>query len=255
MRITADSHVHVYPFHDAAEALRALRGNLAALAPDALCVGMLTERHDCRFFRDLREGKVGLDGWRVTALSDDAVSVRISGSGEIVLVAGRQIVCEERIEILALTHDGRWPDGQTAERTVRAVQDAGAVPVLAWAPGKWFGGRGWVVRRLLEQGSPGSVLIGDSTMRPIGWGEPRLVRWARARGFRILAGSDPLPIRGEERRLGTYASVFDGPFDTARPALSLRSLLTAPETTVLSVGRRSGPAQWALRMLRNTIVR
>jgi hypothetical protein len=251
MTIVADTHLHVYPFYDAGTALSNLARRLAEHDAGATRVGVLTERDDCRFFRNLRAGDTCPEGCRVTSLSDDAVSVRVPGGEDVILIAGRQIVTRERIEILALTRDRRWPQGESAEDVIRTVRDADAVPVIAWAPGKWFGQRGTVVRRLIEAHAPGELLLGDTSLRPPGWAEPRLMRAARRRGLRVLAGSDPLPFGGEESRLGMYVSRFEGPFDAARPAASLRALLADPETVIESVGRRSSPLSWAARLLRN----
>jgi hypothetical protein len=39
------------------------------------------------------------------------------------------------------------------------------------------------------------------------------MRKAKQKGFKVIAGSDPLPIPGEEQLAGSYAIVADVDFD------------------------------------------
>ncbi len=47
-------------------------------------------------------------------------------------------------------------------------------------------------------------------------------------GRRLLAGSDPLPLPGEERRVGSYASLWRTDVDWSDPAAAARTLLGTP---------------------------
>jgi len=163
------------------------------------------------------------------------------------LVAGRQIVTAERIEVLGLAMPGRVDDGRPAPDTVAAVQAAGGVPVLAWAPGKWFFARGRVVLDIIARHPPGALLLGDTTLRPTVWPEPAIMRAARKRGYGIAAGSDPLPFAGEEARMGAYASVIEAPFDAQNPLASARAALR--QGPARCVGRR-GSLPEVVRRLR-----
>jgi hypothetical protein len=234
MTVIADTHVHIYPFHDRVALLDGAFRRLAALAPtagaSAIC---LTERHDCHAFRDLPGERVETnavkwgDGW---------------------IFAGRQIVTRERLEVLALTIDAELADGQPIADVLQRIRDAGGVPVLSWAPGKWFFKRGEVMTKLIETSAPGDFLLGDTSLRPTIWPEPCLMSAAQKRGFSIVAGSDPLPVRGEEEIAGTYATVIEGNFDAAKPVSSMRALLKARGSFV---GRRCGPLEVFARLKNN----
>jgi len=234
-------------------ALAFLTENLGGLAPGAIRIAFLTERHDCHCFRELREkGRADLGGGLAIAptAEEHALVLLRQADPVLYLVAGRQIVTAERIEVLALTVDADIPDGEQAHAVVTAVQAERGIPVVAWAPGKWFFGRGRVVRELMEVGEPGRLLIGDSALRPTVWPEPFLMRRARARGLTVIAGSDPLPFCGEEPNMGTYASVFEAPFMPAAPVKSVReALASAPSVT--TVGTRCGPLKAAGRLRKN----
>jgi hypothetical protein len=75
---------------------------------------------------------------------------------------------------------------------------------------------------------------------------------ARKRNIAVVAGSDPLPISGEERYAGSYASILEGPFDGGHPADSLQKLFRTPESVRERVGRRCGTIAALGRIYRNS---
>lgn len=246
MRFKVDTHVHLYPVYRLAQALDALIDNLAAAA-DEVAVGCLTERHDCFVFDQLAAGASPLDD-RFEVSPPDGVLLRLrrrADGATCYLVAGQQIITAENIEVLALGMRDRLPDGQDAAATVSAVRAAGAVPVVAWAPGKWFGGRGKVVRDLLRRFQPGDLALGDTTLRPHGWATPFIMRAAHARGFCVLAGSDPLPHAGEECRPGSYHSVIEADLPLSQLVEQLAHL---PPPSIAAGGSRGMPWTVAQRL-------
>jgi hypothetical protein len=258
MRVVADTHVHLYSCYDLAAAFAGLGRRLADLAPGAVRVACLTERAECHFFRDLRQGKLDRAriGGDVTPLVEPgALTVGANGDSRLFLLAGRQSVTAERIEVLALAADMDVPDGLPAEDAIGRIRDAGGVPVIGWALGKWAFARGRVVAALLEKNKPGTVLVGDTSMRPALWPEPGLMRAAREVGYGVLAGSDPLPFAGEERRMGCYASLLEGDFDPERPVASLHRMLCDTGRSFRRVGRRCNFLTVALRLRGNARTR
>jgi hypothetical protein len=264
MRILADTHVHLYPCYDLALALRRLQENLVRLADSvtprggAVLAACLSERHDCRYFRRLCDGAWGpseLGAGVDPAADPGCLRLTFEAGPPVHLFAGRQIVSRERVEILALASDALIPDGLTACETVQRVLDAEGLPVLAWAPGKWWLRRGTIVRALLARFPPGRLLLGDSTLRPALWLEPGLMRAAAARGFGVVAGSDPLPFPGEEAYLGTYGTVLATDLDPQRPTRALREALSAASRLPARVGRRCSPAALVRRLWRHARAR
>lgn len=238
MLIVADAHVHFYPCHDrdawVDAAARHLRGDARILA--------LTERHDCHAFRDN-----AFRGDRI-----DAETLRVETGGQpLYVLAGRQIVTRERLEVLALGCDTAMADGQPIRDALARARDAGGIPVLAWAPGKWFFRRGKVVVGVLDAEPAGSLLIGDSSLRPTLWPEPDLMTYAHQKGFHVVAGSDPLPVPGEEAYVGTYGIACEGDFDEARPAASMKRLFLDPASEFMTRGRRCGPWEVFARLRRH----
>jgi hypothetical protein len=253
VNIVIDTHLHLYPEYDLELALRCLSRNLARAAPGTAAVGVLVERRDCHVFAKLRTGQRRVpdrDGTLDVSADGDALRVSLDRVAPLWLLPGRQVVTRERVEVLLLGADLDLPDGMTAAETIRQGLAGGALPVIGWAPGKWFFGRKQVVQRLLQRFNREELLLGDSSLRPGLWGEPLVMRQARRRGFAVVAGSDPLPIAGEERRLGCYATRLE-PAPSLTPqrgASFLRAALLAPGVRRRHCGVRCTPLQ-TMRLL------
>ena len=256
-RIVADTHVHVYPCYRMEEVFRSAWTNLDRLAGDSsdkACLLFLTERVGNRFFRDLVDGKAPkAEGWHAKPLGDEnAVCVKRSADeARLCVLNGRQIVTRERLEVLVLTGDPRVPDGQSVRQVIEEALSEGAVPVLPWAPGKWLFERGRVVAEILRTYQPGQLLIGDTTLRPAGLVEPKLMREARERGFKVVAGTDPLPFAGEERMIGRYGVAWDGDLGEYSLVRDIRRMLLDPQCFMQTVGRRDGVLNVFRRLMKN----
>lgn len=252
MRLIADTHVHIYPCYDIKQALHALRTNLSLLDGQAVCMAFLAERADCNFFLEFEKNVAGLlaPETEIRRLNS-ALYLREAGYPDLYLFPGRQIITKERIEILSLTIDQQIGDGLPARKVVDRIKQNKGVPVLSWAPGKWFFKRKKVVQYLLDANQPGSLLIGDTTLRPTCWPQPLLMRRAVRKGFTIISGSDPLPFAGEEDVMGRYGIILDTDFDPDNPVGSIRSILTQPGPKPSLVGKRGGILSTFCRLFRN----
>lgn len=252
----ADTHVHLYDGFDLSLLFRSAERNFSAICPDPraerfLC---LTERRGCDVFTLLSErqretaGQLASEGFAIQDTAE-SVSLRIVGpsGARTVLVAGRQLATAERLEVLALGTRENLPDGLSLRDAIDAVRAAGATVVLNWSPGKWMLGRYPIVRAAIETLRPIEEFIGDVHMRPTVWPEPALFRAARLRGIRCLAGTDPLPLPGEERLVGSFASAGVLSLTEDAPAASLLDALrSAGKCGLRAVGAR-GSAYSAVR--------
>jgi hypothetical protein len=250
-RILFDGHVHLYPDYDCARALRNLFTNLGT---DGLRLGLLTETSACHFFQTACENPSTLrrDGLAVQpGPGPNALTVTADQAVLGILIAGRQIVTKERLEVLAIATDGAIPDGRPVAETLDSVRERGGVPVLSWSPGKWFSRRGRLIEHLIVSQPPGSFLLGDTALRPTCWPLPRLMKLARSRGFKVIGGSDPLPLPNEERYLGTYGISAAASFDPLTPAESVRRMLSYSNTIFTPFGKRSAPLPFLRRWIAN----
>ena len=250
MRIAVDTHVHVYPSFTVARLLAAAYRHLARLVPEAgVRAVCLTERAGHTAFAGLADGSLRVPGWTVQATTETNLMGVTSAAGETLYVlAGRQIVTAERLEVLALGTDERWPDGAPVRDVVARVRAAHALPVLPWGLGKWLGARGALMQQLVTEAQPGDFALADTYLLPVLARRPGLIRRAEKRGFRILAGTDPLGRRGEEELAGRYGVSLEGPWDPAAPATSLLNLLRDPAVPLRTIGRRGSLGDTLKRM-------
>ena len=264
--LLVDGHVHLYPNYDLARALKIGIVNLerngkelfqnseqfhGKMIETTVNVLLLTERFDCHFFDQLRKFPLKFEnnGLKISQTAEqDAIRITSNQQQVFYIIAGHQVVTVERLEILALTtslliEDRKYSIGEVIEK----VNDAGGIPVLNWAPGKWFFNRGKAVQQAFEQFSPQQVLIGDTSLRHTLWPEPRLMTRARKAGFKVIAGSDPLPFAGEESLIGSYGFSVKGAFDTEKPVTSLRKILRDENTKISYIGKRNNVFTFAKR--------
>jgi hypothetical protein len=243
--VLVDAHVHVHrcfderTFFDSALAnFRAAGGECVGGLGPAGCL-LLTESAGEDVFLGLRVRACSGNGvWRFRPTEEDCSLIACrEPEGSLVVVAGRQIVSAERIEVLALGTSAIPPDGEPLARTLAAVRAAGALPVLPWGFGKWLGRRGRLIAQLIAEARPGELFLGDNGGRPEGSARPRLFAAAEARGIAVLPGSDPLPFPQEVVKVARYGFALPGPLDAARPFAALRRMLAGLAASPAPFGR------------------
>ena len=156
----------------------------------------------------------------------------------MLVIAGRQISTREGIEVLALAGDAGVLDGLPFGETLHRVRVSGALPVLPWGFGKWWGRRGQLVSGALACRGSSLLFLGDNAGRPTLGGESSLFRQARDHGVAVLPGSDPLPFPWHAGRAGSYGFVLEGGLDAEHPAFDLRRRLRELHESPRVFGRR-----------------
>ncbi len=176
--------------------------------------------------------------WKV-ATTGDPLSLELKGGkGELVyILAGRQIVTSERLEVLALGTDSRYIDGESLITTVESVLRDDAIPVIPWGFGKWYGKRGDILKKLIESHDEHTIFLGDNGGRSSILPYPSHFRLAEARGIRILPGSDPLPFPHESKKPGSYGFAVFGTIDCARPVSDLKRIILDPAVRLVPYGK------------------
>ncbi len=232
-----------------------MRTRLGSYKKNSVCLGFLAESEKCDFFDELRLSENnGEYPFQITDLNN-CLLLQEQGYEDLYLFAGRQIITEERLEILALTTNEKIPNGLSIGEVVDRVNSLGAIPVLAWSPGKWFGNRGKIVKEMITRYSPTEFLIGDTTLRPMCWLEPVLMRQATKKGFAVVAGSDPLPFSGEEQMLGRYVSGWNMEFERHDPVTSVRCYLKTQKVVSQSIGSRGNIIGTLRRLYLNSLAK
>lgn len=260
--VLVDTHVHIHDCFDLADFLSAASRNFSGAAArqglhanyDAvLCLTETCHAQKFEMLRGLAESSAdghALSGgnWRVRATDErESVTVENPELGQMHIIAGKQIVAAERLEVLALGCVENWPDGLAAAKVIDGVMGAGCIAVLPWGFGKWLGRRGRILRSLLENHHSDHLFLGDNSGRPIFISEPHEFKLGRRLGLGVLPGTDPLPFASEAHRAGSFGCLLKCMLDKLRPWAELSRHLVQPGLSIQRFGRLETP----LRFLRN----
>lgn len=253
--IFVDAHVHIYDCFDLDVFFDSAMANFQTAAqqcgiknrPFSFML-LLTEGASYNWFQQVvTKIKAGqninnaLKRWAITltggTLSLTACRSDFSGE-EIYLVAGRQIITAEKIEVLALFCNTSINDGQPLNETVNTIRQRDGIVVIPWGVGKWLGKRGKILKDFLAGYEGKGVFLGDNGGRPLFWPTPSLFHLAEEKGISVLPGTDPLPLPHEATRVGSFGFFLDHrPLDMTSPAISMRDLLITGQETLYPFGR------------------
>lgn len=250
--VLVDGHVHFHDGFDPVAFFDHARDNFAAgaaalgLDPHSLGVLCFTESAGARafqWFRGMALHGAAAGPWRFTLTGEPrSLLAQHERGANLLLVAGRQIVTREKLEVLAIGTDADVPDGQRIDTVVAAIHAAGAAAVVPWGFGKWWFRRGRRLQRFLASPEGERVFLGDNAGRLGAAPPPRLFRRAAARGHLILPGSDPLPFPAHATRAGSYGFVLADGLYGPRPAAELVQRLHALTAQPPTFGHLEGMA-------------
>ena len=262
--LLVDAHVHIYDcfnlktFFDSAYCNFKTHADRFGHGDDFTGILLLAETARDNWFHNLSsyaEGH-GLPGnrqtgpWRFHHTAEaESLCARSDDNRKLFLIAGRQVVAAEGLEVLALAGTGTFSDGTLINELIESVLEKDEVPVIPWGVGKWVGKRGTVVRSLLETGNKDIIFLGDNSGRPIFWPRPGLFKKGDSKGFRILPGSDPLPFADECHRVGNFGFMILWTLSLENPAKDLKQFLLNSTEYLRPYGRLERP----LRFFHNQI--
>jgi len=236
--VAVDAHVHLHG--DGESALRTAARNFVAgcgFMPD-VGILMLTESEGANRFAELRSRAADRRNRAIEIAGDGCLWWMADPRLPLLLVAGRQIVTAEGLEVLALGTEDILLDGSPVAEVVRWCLRRRAVPVLPWGVGKWVGRRGQLVSDLLSTANRNQLMLGDNAGRPVLWKVPAFAE-ARRRGSKVLPGSDPLPVAGGEHSIGSYGFTMRLSFDRDDPRGSVLDAIRASDIEITPFGRPS----------------
>lgn len=249
--ILGDAHVHLRSLSRLASLARAAQWNFLA-AEQALCAGeraerflFLTESAGDSAFAHLESlagslpENLGIPTIHPTG-EDNSLRLEMADGCGVHVVAGRQIVTRESIEVLALGLNRSYADGAPLALVLNELAQEQVLTVLPWGVGKWLGRRGKLIAEVLAGWHGDRLFLGDNGNRPFFWPLPDWFRQCGRSGFRNLPGSDPLPLPGQEERIGGYGFGCQGAIDHARPFHSVATLLRDSATAIHPYGAPAG---------------
>jgi hypothetical protein len=243
--ITVDAHVHIFECFDLSRFLDAAHGNCKSEAQrkkkenDFTGIILLTESFGVHWFRRLasyaEKGEPlqgsSINHWTFQPTDESCSLMAQSSDGsKLFILAGRQIVTRENLEVSALLTDKIFSDGTPIRETLEAVRSCDAIPALPWSFGKWWGPRGKILSDLLPSQSAKDFYLGDNSNRPGFLPYPFQFKQAEQLGIRILPGSDPFPFPSEYWRPCSAGFSIPGIVGDRTPAEDLKGILRDPET-------------------------
>ena len=210
----------------------------------------------CGFERLLRHGSERCSGessrWLCEDGDDRSVTCRQPSGMKIIAVRGQQLITREGLEVLGVGYKNDLPSGLTLAKIMERISAAGGWSIVAWGAGKWIGRRGRVLTdMIIAEGGRTDIMLADNGGRPWCWSRVPQFETAAERGMRVLAGTDPLPLKGEENRVGSYG--FHVRID--RPAGqsivdAFRSALENPDTKIQTIGEHMTIGGFVSKQLR-----
>lgn len=245
--VLIDSHVHIYTCFDIdtflASAWHNFRDQAARVGSEDRFTGvlLLTESKQHDWFQTLaaRSGESVSSCWRFFTTAEPYSLKAVDDLGRtLYLIAGRQVVTAEKLEVLALICDRTFPDGLSTEATIADIQAAGGIAVLPWGVGKWVGKRGQLIAQLLQQQRPFPLFLGDNSGRPQFWKQPPYFSQSQQP---VLPGTDPLPLAAEVQRPGKFGLMLVGEFDDKTPGSALKAHLLNPSGGLQPYGHLENP--------------
>jgi len=260
-----DSHVHIHDCFDVAALLDSAHEHFRLEAQRHEDAGEFTgvlilaetSQQDwfgrLSSFADANETISGDRGnrWSFSPTNETCSLLGSSNDGrELVLIAGRQIVARENLEVLALATRSGFRDGAPVDELIMTINEHEALPVLPWGVGKWLGKRGAVVQSLLNRADRPLFLLGDNGGRPVFWSRPALFRMAERHGIRVLPGTDPLPLPAEELRCGRFGFAMKGLVSKEHPGAEIKNMINDSSTEISPYGKLEGPLQFIRNQLR-----
>jgi hypothetical protein len=239
-----DGHVHLHDGVEVADLLDSAAANFAAAAkrlglPEAPtgCL-LLTESQGVDRFARLADGTVATGHWHLRPTREPVSLVgHRPGASSIVVVSGRQIICREGLELLALGTRATFADDRPLDEALAQVVAQGALAVLPWGVGKWQGARGRLIAGLLERRRNPPLFVGDNGGRLGLAPRPKLFERAERGRVPVLAGTDPLSLPGQLAKVGGYGFVAEVTLDNEAPFAALRRYLEGLEASPKTFGR------------------
>lgn len=210
-----DSHLHFYPCYNLDKWLDSIFENFnyyinKKIINDASIqfVCFLTERLSENYFEHLKvknfHGKYKIE---LNTANYESIRIISPTNQAVTIYPGQQIVANEGIEVLALGKKVfTTKPNLTASQILSQIKGCHAISVLPWSFGKWHGRRLDVVKDCIAT-HKNNLYIGDIFGRNAIFGS-NFDKIKNEFNIKVLTGSDPLPIKNEEKYVANKICVI-----------------------------------------------
>lgn len=236
--ILIDTHLHIYDCYNIIRFFKEAKKNFShyhkKLKSTEKFVGILflTESKGLNYFEKLQKNsndiiqnleKENFIGKK----SDENCSIvfETTDSNNIIIIAGQQIITKEKLEVLSLGTRQKIEYSLSLEETVKRIIDIGAIPILPWGVGKWLGQRNGIVNEFLKKNGETRFFLGDNSGRLSIMKAPTLFNVSGQNKKLVLRGSDPLPIKSQEKKAGSFGFYFVSDIDLFNPFKNVKEII------------------------------
>ena len=246
--ILVDTHTHYYPFCSFTKYFdyaylnmqtAARENNNAQTFSAILCLLETETSHNYQDLLDIANSTKKMGEWQLESLDNNKL-LRLSQSDEkeLYILPGQQIITSENLELLIIGSTEKISHKNPINTYLEKYSETHLL-ILPWGVGKWLGKRGRIVSRLIQRNNH-TFTLGDNSARPSLWQYvPQFIQ-ARKKGIKILAGSDPLPIHKQYKKVAIYGSTMTGSLQQQGLADQLRETILNSKTNIKSYGHRDG---------------
>lgn len=253
--LLVDAHVHIYDCFDLEKFFASAYANFKSAAKlldhsnDFTGILLLAETSNENWFQKLSnyaDGKALPDGnttenWFFRHTDEiNSLIAESEDSKSLILIAGRQIITTEGLEILALLTTGSFKDGAPIRNLIEVINEKGGLPVIPWGFGKWIGKRGKILNQLIESTKIRGFFLGDSGNRPSFLSYPAQFKLAQNKNILDLPGSDPLPLASEFNKPGSWGFSISEDLDKSKPTVQLKQYIFKKPLEVNTFGKAEG---------------
>jgi hypothetical protein len=245
--IIADSHVHIYDCFDVSILFNATLKNFQN------CINHTTEKVDFTGFlflvdrvgqnwfirlRKIAENQKKIGDWSLMLTAEDnSLIAQKDHNIFLYILNGKQYSTTENLEILSLVSSEEITGEKSGAELVELILEKDGIPVVPWGFGKWIGKRKKVVENILQSQVGFKIFVGDNGGRPSFFAKDPLLELAKKNGIQILNGSDPLPLRNEIKRVGSFGFILEESVSPDYPAKEMKILLKKPHLKIKNYGQ------------------
>lgn len=258
--LALDTHVHIYPTFDPASALDSAWLNLTQIIRDHHLENAVPAFIWSRFAREtdlyqlLTAHAAECGGWYADPAETTSVGfwAQHTDGKRLFIFLGSQLVSQEGLEVLLAGAYEAHFQGKPVADIITHYGNTHLV-ILPWGVGKWMGQRGRLVEELVCGTLNGKFVLGDNSSRPAFWSPIRaFIKAERNQHKKVCPGTDPLPIKGQEQRIGQSGIVLEHlPADIFTSSDILpRALKTGSNQFKSGFDRREHPLRFFLNQLK-----
>lgn len=244
--IFIDAHVHIHECYNLTQFLNSAEFNFRKQANKlntnsyvgVLCLTEISGINTFDKLKNIAEKEERISEWKINFTKEVNTLSVTKNSFQIFVIAGRQIVTEKKLEVLAIGLKEDYQDGKPIGEVINHVVEAGAFPIIPWGFGKWFSPRKQTLEKIILQKKSYPIFLGDNGNRPWIFNKSKLFKLANKNNNVLdLPGSDPLPFKREVQKPGSFGFYIENVINQDKPFDSIYKIITTSKEQFNTYGK------------------